>query len=360
MEAWQAQVLSIALLAAAGVVGLLITRSVYWAITRVLAKRSIDWVDGKVLEPILPPLRLLIPVLLMELALPFLAFDRDAERTILAVLRVMLIGGIAWLIIGVLDVFRLLSLHRFQNQGVNDLHARSVRTKFNILQSIVSFLIVVIAIAIALMTFERVREVGVGLLGTAGIAGIILGFAAQRSLGTILAGIQIALAQPIRLGDVVVVENEFGTIEEITLTYVVVAIWDQRRIVLPITYFIEKPFINYTRSTSEILGTIFWYVDYRTPVEQVRNRFNDLVKASKLWDQRVSVLQVTNISGDTMELRGLVSAKDSGTAWDIRCEIREKLMAYLTHELPYSLPKRRAEVHSDNGHDMETQYASVN
>jgi small-conductance mechanosensitive channel len=194
------------------------------------------------------------------------------------------------------------------------------------------------------MTFEKVRQLGAGILASAGIAGIIVGLAAQKSLGTLLAGIQIAIAQPIRLDDVVIVEGEWGRIEEITLTFVVVRIWDQRRLVLPITYFLDKPFQNWTRVSAELLGTIFLYVDYTVPVEALRQELQRIVESDERWDRRVVGLVVTNVSERTVELRALISAADSGRAWDLRCHVREKLVEFVRDNYPQALPRLRAEL----------------
>ena len=174
-------------------------------------------------------------------------------------------------------------------------------------------IVIVFAIGIALMTFDGIREIGVSVITSAGIAGIILGLSAQKAIGTLLAGIQIAITQPIRLDDVVIVEGEWGRIEEIRLTYVVVTIWDQRRMVLPTTYFIEKPFQNWTRNTSEILGTVFLYTDYNVPVNELRQELTRLLESTDLWDGKVNVLQVTDSTEKSMELRALMSAKNSST-----------------------------------------------
>jgi small-conductance mechanosensitive channel len=179
------------------------------------------------------------------------------------------------------------------------------------------------------LSFESVRKLGAGLLTGVGIGGIIIGFAAQKSLGNLLAGFQIAFTQPIRIDDVLVVEGEWGRVEDITLTYVVLNIWDQRRLILPINYFIEKPFQNWTRTTAEILGTVFLYVDYSVPVDKLREELTRLLKASPLWDQRVGILQVTDSKENTLELRALVSARNSSQAFDLRCYIRENLIKFL-------------------------------
>jgi small-conductance mechanosensitive channel len=199
------------------------------------------------------------------------------------------------------------------------------------------------------MTFERVRQLGAGLLASAGVAGIVLGFAAQKSLATILAGIQIALTQPIRVEDVVIVEGEWGTIEEITLTYVVVRIWDMRRLIVPIHYFIEKPFQNWTRVSADILGTVNLYLDYSVPVEALREEFKRILDASDYWDGETWGVQVTDSTDKTMTVRPLMSAKNSGDAWNLRCEVREKLIAFVRENYPDALPRIRAEVDSGGG-----------
>ncbi len=172
--------------------------------------------------------------------------------------------------------------------------------------------------------------------------GLIVGFAAQRSLGNLLAGLQIAFTQPLRLDDALIVEGEFGKVEEITLTYVVLRLWDQRRLILPINYFIEKPFQNWTRTSSEILGTIFLHLDHTAPFETIRKEFTRLLETSPLWDSRVGVMQVTNTTESTVEVRLLVSAVNSGEAFDLRCFIRENMISYIQQHVPTALPKTRA------------------
>jgi small-conductance mechanosensitive channel len=191
------------------------------------------------------------------------------------------------------------------------------------------------------MTFDKVRYLGASILASAGIAGIIIGLAAQRSLGTILAGIQIAITQPIRLDDVVIVENEWGRVEEINLTYVVVRIWDLRRLVLPITYFIEKPFQNWTRISADLLGTVFIYMDHTIPVQKIREALHDILTQSGLWDGKVWGLQVTNATEKTLELRALMSAADSSQAWNLRCLVRERIVDFIHQHYPGSLPALR-------------------
>jgi small-conductance mechanosensitive channel len=195
------------------------------------------------------------------------------------------------------------------------------------------------------MTFPKVKQLGTAILASAGIIGIVVGMAAQRTIGAFIAGLQIAFTQPIRVDDVVIVENEWGRIEEITLTYVVVRIWDLRRLIVPVTYFIEKPFQNWTRVTADILGTVFLYVDYTVPIDSIREELHRVLKESQLWDGKVCVLQVTNTSERTVELRALMSAADASVAWSLRCEVREKLIDFIKTKYPQALPRLRAELH---------------
>jgi hypothetical protein len=209
---------------------------------------------------------------------------------------------------------------------------------------VVTLGIAVLAIAIVLLTFPQGRAIGASLLASAGIAGILAGVAARSTVGNFIAGLQIAFAEPIRLDDAVVVEGEWGNVEEITLTYVVVRIWDRRRLVLPSSYFVEHPIENWTRYSADIVGTVLLYVDYTTPVELVRAEFERIVAASKLWNGQTSILQVVDATERTMVLRGVVSADSASNAWDLRCEVRENLLAWLQREHPEALPRLRAEL----------------
>ncbi|HUV62320.1 MAG TPA: mechanosensitive ion channel domain-containing protein, partial [Sedimentisphaerales bacterium] len=226
-----------------------------------------------------------------------------------------------------------------------NLRARKVHTQLRVLKRIVIIMVGLVALATMLMTFPKVRQLGTTILASAGIIGIVVGMAAQRTIAAFIAGLQIAFTQPIRVDDVVIVENEWGRIEEITLTYVVVRIWDLRRLIVPVTYFIEKPFQNWTRVTADILGTVFLYVDYTVPIDSVREELARVLKESQLWDGKVCVLQVTNTSERSVELRALMSAADASAAWGLRCEVREKLVEFIRTKYPQALPKLRAELH---------------
>jgi len=272
----------------------------------------------------------------------------DRQTIISDILNISLIATFAWLLVSTVNIIRASMLSRYEIDVANNLHARKVHTQFKLLGNILKFVIVIIAIGLALMTFDGIRQFGVSLLASAGIAGIILGFAAQRLIATVLAGLQLAISQPIRLDDVLIVEGEWGKVEEMTLTYVVIAIWDKRRLVVPCTYFIEKPFQNWTRVSSDLLGTVFIYTDYRFPVDALREELKRVVAESSLWDEKVAIIQVTDSKEKTMELRVLVSAKDAPTAWDLRVEVREKLIAFIQREYPEMLPVSRIEMHGQS------------
>lgn len=275
--------------------------------------------------------------------------EKEQRATLDQILSLLLIGLVSWLLIKTVYILEDYVVRSFEVDVEDNLRARKIHTQLRVLKRIVIILVGVIALATMLMTFPRVRQLGTTILASAGIIGIVVGMAAQRTIGTFIAGLQIAFTQPIRVDDVVIVENEWGRIEEITLTYVVVKIWDLRRLIVPITYFIEKPFQNWTRVTADILGTIFIYVDHTVPIDAVREELHRILKGSELWDGKVCVLQVTNTSERTVELRALVSAADASTAWSLRCEVREKLIEFIKKDYPQALPKLRAELSSRQG-----------
>ena len=249
--------------------------------------------------------------------------------------------SVSWLLINSIKGMKYVVLTQYDISSKDNLKARKIHTQFRYFENLLIFIVIVIAASIVLMSIEKIREFGYSLLASAGVAGIIIGFAAQRSISLVLAGFQIAITQPIRLDDVVIVEGEWGWIEEITMTYVVIRIWDKRRLIVPINYFIEKPFQNWTRTDADILGTVFIYVDYGFPVDKLRNKITDLLRETDKWDGNTNVLQVTDASEKTMEIRVLVSASDSPSAWDLRVFLRERILSYIADEYPQYLPNLR-------------------
>ncbi|HEY0939737.1 MAG TPA: mechanosensitive ion channel domain-containing protein [Steroidobacter sp.] len=309
------------------------------------ARTEFGWDD--VLAPFAgKALRLTLPMIAVIMGTPALAISQEMEGIIQNAASLLLIGTMAFLVMELINVVARFIMQRHRIDVADNRRARAVYTQVMVLKKIATSVVAVIAIASMLMVFQSVRQFGTAIIASAGVAGIILGFAAQKTIATLLAGFQIALTQPIRIDDVVIVENEWGRIEEITLTYVVVRIWDLRRLVLPITYFIEKPFQNWTRTSADILGTVYLHVDYDVPMEALRQELTRILEASKLWDGKVNVLQVTDAKDRTLELRALASARDAGAAWDLRCEVREKLITYLQKHYPNSLPRWRVESHA--------------
>ncbi|MBU1004095.1 MAG: mechanosensitive ion channel family protein [Proteobacteria bacterium] len=264
----------------------------------------------------------------------------DAIAHFIAILTIATCGLLLYRLTFVLKDYLLT---RFDIAAEDNLRARQVHTQFRIFQRVVLVVAVLLAVSGIFMTFERLESLGKGLFASAGIAGLILGLSAQKTIGAFIAGIQLAITQPIRLDDVVIVEGEWGRIEEITLSYVVVRIWDLRRLVVPVSHFLEQPFQNWTRTSAEILGTVFLTVDYTVPVEEVRKELEAICRgqAAGLWDGKTCGLQVTEAGDKGMILRALVSAQDASKCWDLRCLVRERLLEYLQREHPEGLPQTR-------------------
>lgn len=262
-------------------------------------------------------------------------------RQALSILIILLVTAfIIRLIAALVDVVA----YRHPIEGPDNLRARSVQTKVQVLARTAMFIVGVLGVGSVLMTFPNVRQIGASLLASAGLAGIIAGLAARPVLGNLIAGLQIALTQPLRIDDVLIVENEWGRVEEITETYVVIRVWDERRLIVPLEYFIQTPFQNWTRNSSQLLGSVFLWVDFGTPIEPLRVKAKAIVESAPEWDGRVCNLQVTDVSERTMQLRILVSASDAGKTFDLRCKVREQMIAFLQQEYPDKLPQVRTSV----------------
>jgi len=253
----------------------------------------------------------------------------------------LIIFSIAWIAIQLVKAGSHYLQNRLDINTTDNLRARKSLTQLKVFQGIGNSLIILIAIATGLLTFEQARNIGLSLLTSAGIIGIIVGFAAQKSIGMILAGIQLAITQPIRLDDVVIVEGEWGRIEEITLTYVVVKIWDERRLILPVNYFLEKPFQNWTRTSASITGSVFILVDYSFPVESIRAALPDMLKDNPDWDGRLVNVQVTKATEGYKEIRILLSSSDASKNWDLKTDIREKLIDFINNNYPDTFARIR-------------------
>ena len=278
------------------------------------------------------------------ITVPEASLDPDARRLALHLATLAVIAAVAWLCVGLLAVVQDAAVARFDIDVVDNLHARRVRTQILVLRRVAVAAVVFVAIAAELMTFPRVRALGASILASAGVLSVVAGLAAQTTLANLFAGIQIALSDQIRIEDVVVVNGEWGRIEEITLTYVVVRTWDSRRLVLPVSWFTTNVFQNWTRHEARVVGSVLLHVDYTVPVDEIRAELGRLVEASPLWDGRDWALQVVDSTPTTMVLRAILSSVDAPSNWDLRCEIREKLLAHLRDQYPGSLPRLRAEL----------------
>jgi len=266
------------------------------------------------------------------------------SSTIISIKHILILACASWVLIEIVIILKDRLLKKFDIDYEDNLKSRKLHTQVNLLEKVIVFVIVIITIGLMLISIDSIKEIGIGIFASAGVISIIVGLSAQKIVGAVLAGIQIAITQPFNIDDAVLVENEWGWIEEVNLTYIVVRIWDKRRLVLPTSYFIEKPFQNWTRTTADILGTVFIYTDYTISVEVLRGELSRLLKDCELWDKKVNIIQVTDSKESYMELRILVSAKNSPTAWDLRVYIREKMIEFIQKNYPESLPKTRINI----------------
>lgn len=314
-------------------------------LSRPVARRLAGW--STVLQALVQrgdaPMQAVLPLLVMQLVWQAASNELHGISAVRHVNGVLLILAITWLgmalVRGVADGI----LARHPADVADNLAARRIHTQTRVLARIAAGAVLVAGIAFVLMTFPRARQFGASLLASAGVAGLVVGIAARSVFSNLLAGLQIALTQPMRIDDVLIVEGEWGRVEEITATYVVLKIWDERRLIVPLGWFIEHPFQNWTRTTADLLGTVFLWVDYGTPVDAVRAQAERLCEASRHWDKRLCMVQVTDTSEQAMQLRVLVSAADSSACFDLRCELREGLLAFLAEHHAMALPRRRVD-----------------
>src|ERR1700736_6512062 len=325
--------------------------AVLWlAFRAVLAieKQMRQWADrtgsllGKVIIPIAGhTFRMAVPLLAIILLLPLLRLPDEWTWVTQKGFGILLIVAFSVLIVRGINAVQAALMSRHRLDVPDNLSARKIFTQVSVIRKIIVTTVVIIATGSILMLFDPVRQFGTSILASAGIAGIVIGFAAQKTLGNVLAGIQIALTQPLLIDDIVTVEGEFGQIEEITLTYVTVRTWDLRRLIVPITQLVEKPFQNWSRVSTELLGTVILYLDYQAPMGELRKELKRLVENNPKWDKRVCGLQVTDAKQSTIEVRALVSGADPGKTFDLRCEVREGLITFLCRNYPESLPRVR-------------------
>jgi small-conductance mechanosensitive channel len=337
---WTAVLIPAGQVGLAVVGGLLVHWVVFATLPRLGREGSGDTL-GLFADRLRRPSLLVFPLMGIQLVLPSVEALPDPVGHLLTL---AVYGALIWVVVAFLGGLEAVVRSRHDVTVADNLEARRVHTQISVMTRALMVVTVIVGTAAALMTFEPIRALGTAILASAGLAGLVIGLAARPVLENLIAGLQIALTQPIRLDDVVVIDGEWGRIEEITVTYVVVRIWDQRRLIVPFSRIIAQPFQNWTRHSSEILGTVFIHTDYTVPVEALRTELEAAVKEREEWDERVCVLQVTDAGPSTMELRALVSARDSGQAWDLRVHLRERLLEFLQREYPESLPRTRVEL----------------
>ena len=316
----------------------------YWIANRIARRMKLDPV---ILPAIYHPTRWIVVLMALAAGIQPLTFSDRIEAMWAIGSKMLFTLLVGWLIFASMRAFRTILERRSDITVEDNLKARRQHTRIRILYRVAQFIIGFLITSLMLIMIPGVRTVGVTLMASAGLAGLAVGAAAQPALKNLIAGIQMAFSEPIRLDDVVIIEGEWGRIEDIKLTYVVVRIWDDRRMVVPVSYFLEKPFQNWTTKTSDLLGTVFLYVDPAADVERIRAHFVEVVKANSRWDGRVAILQVTDHKADALELRGLLSARNAGIAFDLRCEVREAMMTFLRTEMPEALVRSRQRVEAD-------------
>ncbi|CAG5004355.1 Miniconductance mechanosensitive channel MscM [Dyadobacter sp. CECT 9275] len=324
----------------AGLLGIFISFAVIQFI-RITASKK-DWTIIKaVRQNLTNVLYFFIPLVMVTIVTNTYSRQHAAYGWTHGISKICLIAVSTWLAVRIIIIIEKLLIDDLDFETPDNNQARRLFTKIKFIKRIVVILVILVGVSILLLSFESVRQYGVGILTSAGIASVIIGFAAQKSLSNLLAGIQIAFTQPIKIDDVVIVEGEWGRIEEINLTYVVVNIWDLRRLVLPITYFVDKPFQNWTRNESNLLGVAFFHLNYDTPVQKLRDKLEEILQNTPLWDGRSWALQVTDTQEQYMIVRALMSARSSAQAFDLRCLVREQLIEFIVREIPSALPSYR-------------------
>ncbi len=254
-------------------------------------------------------------------------------------LTLVLIASTAWLAVGIATAAVDSTYTRYAAGTADDARVRRVRTQVTLIQRVVTAVVVVVAVAAMLLTFPPMRTVGASMLASAGVLGIVVGIAAQSALGNLFAGLQIAFGDTVRIGDTVVVDKEWGTVEEITLTFLTVRTWDERRITMPVSYFTSKPYENWSRGGAQMTGTVFWHLDHSAPVELMRDQLRNILKDIPEWDGRGASLVVTDTTPHTVQVRAVVTAKDADDVWTVRCAVRERLITWLLTYHPYALPR---------------------
>jgi small-conductance mechanosensitive channel len=339
-------VVSLLVFAIAIAVALLLHKAVFRIATRLVRNRDLFW--RSLVSRNERTLRLTLIALAVAFASQAAPLTLRQASLVQHVTVLCLIGLVTVIALSALHAWTVVYLRRFKLDSPDNLLARKHVTQTQILERVIRVIVIAIGLSVGLMTFEGVRQYGISLLASAGAAGLIAGLALQPVLKNVFAGIQLAITQPIRIDDALVVEGEWGNVEEITATYVVVRIWDLRRLIVPLSHFIEKPFENWTREAATLIGAIVLHLDYRADVTAIRSKAEAILRGTPLWDRKSFAVQVTDLSPETMQVRVIASAANSGDAFDLRCLLRESLVAWLRDTHPEALPVRRLAVEGDD------------
>ena len=340
---WHGLLWSGIFIGAAIVAALIVRAIVFWALRRFTRRRG-KVVGHSLLQHGQGPTRWIFPLLACLIVLPGVPLPHTPMVVLEHAVGIGLIAACAWLVILLVEVIADVLSGRYRVDVADNLMARRIQTQFQMLHRVVVTLVIVIAVSIALMTFHEIQRFGDSLLASAGLASLVVGLAMKGTLSNLVAGVQIAFTQPFRIEDAVVIEGEWGWIEEIGTMYVTVRIWDLRRLVIPLSWFLDHPFQNWTRTSAELLGHCYIYVDYSVPVEPIREELKRICESTKLWSGKVCVLQVSDLFQNVMQLRALMDARNSGDAWDLRCYVREHLIDFIHQNYPGGLPRYRGEL----------------
>jgi small-conductance mechanosensitive channel len=335
--------IAVATLVLFAILALAVQRVAFAFLTR-LATRHEDGVLAAMVRRMRGPSRFIFPLVAILAGVPAASLPAWSKTPAEQILGLCIIAAIAWLVVALVGFAADVAKRQYKLDEEDNLHARQLETRLDILSRTAITLVALVAVSAALMTFPAIRAVGATLLASAGLAGLAAGLAARPILENLVAGIQIAFTQPIRIDDVVIVESEYGRIEKITATFVVVRLWDWRRMVLPLTYFIDHPFQNWTYSKAELIGSVFLYLDYAVSVDAIRDEVPRILASSPLWDGNVVNVALTDAKESTVEIRILVSARNSPDLFDLRCLVREKIIAFVREQYPHALPSTRIEL----------------
>lgn len=351
---WQSVLWSLGIALGAIVVALVVRAIVLWAFRRI-AKRHLSVLGNSLVNHGEGPTRFIFPLIAVLAVAPGLPLPKAGMSAIEHITGLSLIAAVGWLAILFVEVLSDVLAGRYRVDVADNLLARRMQTQFQMLHRIAVILVIIVTVSLMLMTFPAIKHIGMSILASAGLASLVVGMAMKGTLANLIAGVQIAFSQPFRIEDAVVVEGEWGWIEEIGTMYVVVRIWDLRRLILPLSYFLDHPFQNWTRTSADLLGSVMLYTDYSVPVDAVREELKRICASTPLWKGDVCGVQVSDASEKTIQLRALVDARNSSDAWDLRCLVREKLIEFLQKNYPESLPRYRAELNAQPAEASATQ-----